>query len=138
MKTSVFQHTWMHEILNNKILYKKYVDKGYGKSKAQKKLWFLKLYIRISSLTCIELDCEHLSRWEVLSKYCWPYLIWVGLWAFVKVSKHLWSSSPICEALPSPLLIVCPPYGYSEYSPSISKVSQCWVGGHPLSEPCKF
>ena len=42
---------------------------------------------------------------KVLSKDCWPYLYWVGLWAFVKVSKLLWSSSPICEALPSPLLL---------------------------------
>ena len=42
---------------------------------------------------------------KVISKDCWIYLYWVGLWAFVKVSKHLWSSSPICEALPSPLLL---------------------------------
>ena len=53
------------------------------KIKGPKKQWFLK----------------------VLSKDCWPYLYWVGLWAFVKVSKHLWSSSPICEALPSPVLL---------------------------------
>ena len=42
---------------------------------------------------------------KVLSKDCWPYLYWVGLWAFVKVSRLLWSSSPICEELPSPLLL---------------------------------
>ena len=53
------------------------------KIKGPKKQWFLK----------------------VISKDCWPYLYWVGLWAFVKVSKHLWSNSPICEALPSPLLL---------------------------------
>ena len=42
---------------------------------------------------------------KFISKDCWLYLYWVRLWAFVKVSKHLWSSSPICEALPSPLLL---------------------------------
>ena len=27
-----------------------------------KKQWFLKLYLKIAGLTCIDLDCEHLSR----------------------------------------------------------------------------
>ena len=59
------------------------MDKGYGKSKPPKKQWFLK----------------------VISKYFWPYLYWVGLWEFVKVSKHLWKISPICKPLPSPLFL---------------------------------
>ena len=66
--------------LNNKNPCNQNMDQGYGKSKAQKKMVP-----------------------KVISKDCWPYLYWVGLWAFVKVNKHLWSNSPICEALPSPV-----------------------------------
>ena len=38
------------------------MDKGYGKSKAQKAMVPKKLYLKIAGLTCIELDCEHLPR----------------------------------------------------------------------------
>ena len=38
------------------------MDKGYGKSKAQKAMAPKNLYLKIVGLTCIELDCERLSR----------------------------------------------------------------------------
>ena len=91
-KMNILEHSWkvvffnIHECIKPKIIkstWNKYTDQGYEKSKAQKAMVP-----------------------KVISKDCWPHLYWYGLWAFVKVNKHLWSNSPICETLPSPVLLL--------------------------------
>ena len=92
---NILEHSWkvvffnIHECIKPEIIknpWNKYTDQGCEKSKTQKAMVP-----------------------KLISKDCWPHLYWYGLWAFVKVNKHLWSNSPICETA-IPYVVACLSY----------------------------
>ena len=82
IEMNILKHSWkevffnIHECIKPKIIKVREINTRTKAMKNQrpKKKWFLKLYLRIVGLTCIGLDCEHLSRWTSISEVTHPFV----------------------------------------------------------------
>ena len=97
MKTSVFKHKWMQgkpSEIGFEVYWNEYL-KTFMKSSVFKHTWMHEasvIKIRVINAWTKAMENQKLKKAmvpEVISKDCWPHLYWFGLWAFVKVNKHL-------------------------------------------------
>ena len=82
LKMKYLKHSWkivflnIHECTKPKIIKVRVINTWTKDMENQrpKKQWFLKFYLKIDGLTCIELDCEHLSGWISASEVIHPFV----------------------------------------------------------------